>query len=135
MLIWDGLDKLYNIFSHDGSSKSPKRSYGAGSPINQKISYAAELRSFLIENSNKVTLVGTTTHTDFMTDEDLPFFNFFNIINIEQLNHDESIEYVKSKIERNNKAIKLFEIVTSSERTAGINICDGKISYLNISIF
>lgn len=132
VLIWDGLDKIYNIFSHDRSSKSPKRSFGAGSPITQKILYASELRSFLIENVGKVTLVGTSTYIDFMTDEDLPFFNFFNIINIEALSHDESIDYVQNKIRRNERANKLFEFITSLESSAGIDICDGKISYLNI---
>lgn len=132
VLIWDSFDRLYNIYKHDNISQFPKRNYGAGSPIIQRIQHSSELRSFLIENSTKVTMIGASQMVDFMTDEELPFFNFFNIITINALDELESEKYIKNNIAHNNKAEDFYKIISSSNLYSGLKVCDGRISYLNL---
>lgn len=132
VLIWDSFDRLYNIYKHDNISQFPKRNYGAGSPIIQRIQHSSELRSFLIENSTKVTMIGASQMIDFMTDEDLPFFNFFNIIAINSLDEIESEKYINSNIEHNESAKQFYKIISNSNLYSGLKVCDGRISYLNL---
>ena len=134
VILIDRVDQLYNIFSYDGAGKAPKRAFGAGSAILKKIQLSSELRSFLIENATHVTIIGTSKYIDFMTDESFPFYNFFNIIEIKPLDHDESVEYVKEKLHTTQQALKLFSILNDFSGDHGIDLCDGKISYLNLFI-
>lgn len=132
ILFWDGFDKLYELPKSEAATRIPKRAFGVGSTIVHKIQMASELRSFLIENSHRISVIGTVKSVDFMTKEELPFFNFFNLLKIDCLTSQESAEYISGSIKHSKMAQQTYKIITLVNSYQGIDVCDGKISYLNL---
>jgi hypothetical protein len=133
LLFLDDIDTLFNFDSLQSQPMlSHSRAHGAGVARSAQAVCAAELRSFLIENAANTTLVATSGEDiSFMSDQDLPFFNFFNIINVPTISFDESRHYLIRRT-RNKQLLSRIDNIFSSINSSWIyHLTDGKILYLN----
>jgi hypothetical protein len=88
----EGIDRLFNL-----SVKHVKRELSTGKGANsiQVVEETHRLRKFLLENSNRVTIIATSgPHPTFMQHPDLPFYKFFNEISLTPLHPEETSRFI-----------------------------------------
>lgn len=133
VLILEGLDRLFSLHGRDPYKEMPRKAKGRGATQIQQIFHASELRSFLLENRSKVSLVGSSDlEAKFMNDPELPFFNFFNVIEIKPLSPDESRNYLSSQLGNSMEIKKIVEELEYLSLDAIHQLTEGLISYLNL---
>lgn len=134
LIILENIDILFNLSTSSGLFSKPKK-IGRGSTQYSQLQYANELRRYLIENNSKVSILATTSeNTHFIEDPEQPFYEFFNIIELNKLDSQQSIEYFKdsSKDYIQEKEVTAFINTMSSFNPKWIlHITDGKISLIN----
>lgn len=134
LLLIEGVDRLYNPPSARELSV-PRRAIGSGASFITQVQHARELRAFLIENSKNVSVIATSNHDiRFIEDPDLPFFNFFNLIEVKPLSSQESLDYVASQLKGNPTADSLFALLVRLYGHVLIEIADGSIALLNLFV-
>lgn len=130
VILLEGIDTLFNI---NKDFRSKKKVFGKSAEYSHQIQHASELRSYLIENSRKITLIASSSeNTQFVEDPDLPFYNFFNLIEVNALNEIESIEYVNEKIGKNKKAAEIIQDLEAADPHWPLHLTEGLISYINL---
>lgn len=127
------IDQLFNLTGKERLSSLPKRAKGRGASYITQIHHASELRSFLIERRERISIICTSeVDTRFMDDPDLPFFNFFNVIDVKPLSPDESRELLLSKISVSNKALHTYKLIEAFAVHAADILTEGLISNINL---
>lgn len=127
ILFVENIDKLFgNIKSANPKQSSIK---GRGINIYKSISHASALRSFLLQQHGKISLFATAESIEFMLDEELPFYNYFNLIEITPFNPKESFDYLKKKIQ--NEELELLNLMASIKEMDFYTLTEGKMSFLN----
>lgn len=96
----DGIDRLLNLSTKD-VQRGAKRGRGAKSA--EIIDESHSLRKLLLENSNKLSIIASSgDNPSFMENPDLPFYKFFNEINVSPLSPQESAKYVFNQLKKNS---------------------------------
>lgn len=137
LVIIENIDILFNLPTSTGNFSKPKK-IGRGSTQYSQIQYANELRRFLIENNSKISILATTGEsTSFIEDPEQPFYEFFNIIEINKMDNQQSLEYFKDSLKDyvEDKEINSFINTLSTFNSKWIlHLTDGKISLINALI-
>lgn len=95
----DGVDRILSL-----PTKKIKRGKKMGRGANSSliVDEAHKLRKILLENSNKISLISTSSLSPtFMEDPDLPFYKFFNEITISPLAPEDTAKYFFSILKKN----------------------------------
>lgn len=130
VILLEGIDSLFNV-SKDFRSKN--KVFGKSAEYSHQIQHASELRSYLIENSRKISIIASSSeNTQFIEDPDLPFYNFFNLIEVNSLNEIESLEYINEKIGKNRKALEIIDDLNKMDQHWPLHLTEGLISYINL---
>ncbi|MFN7903946.1 MAG: hypothetical protein ACK5P5_02075 [Pseudobdellovibrionaceae bacterium] len=133
VLFVERIDQLFNLTGKEKQTHLPKVAKGRGASQLTQTQHAAELRSYLIERRDRVSLIATSEpDTRFMDDPDLPFFNFFTVIDVKPLSPDESRDFLISKISDSPKSQHTFRTLESFAVHASDILTEGLISYVNL---
>ena len=133
VLLIENIDELFNL------RPEGEKNVSARIKTHSPSFFASELRRFLIENSNKITLFATTgIEIRFTEDPDQAFFEFFNIIELTPFSELESQHYIFTSLERSkiiqNRFKKLIDIFHTLNEYSLTELTDGNISLLNLFI-
>jgi hypothetical protein len=134
LLLMEGIDRLYNVpFGQEQGP--PKKAIGAGASHLMQLQQARELRGYLIENSNNLSFIATSgPDLRFTEDADLPFFNFFNVIEVKPLSSQESLDYITMRVKECRPDLELLDIVIKLYGSLVVDIADGSIVLLNMFV-
>lgn len=133
VLFVDRIDRLFNLTGKEKTPEKPKKVMGRAASNISQIMHAAELRSYLIERRERVSIICTSElDTRFMDDADLPFFNFFNVIEVKALSPDESREFLVSNFSENKKGLELFQLLESFSVHTIDTLTEGLIANINL---
>lgn len=137
VIFMEDIDKIYSVKS--ALIDKGHNSAGRLAPIFAQLQHASELRRFLIEKSNKTTIVASCgLESTFIEDPKQPFFEFFNVIDLDPLDNSECIEYLKNKLNRirmtslAGSGIPLEEVLGQITSFWAFYLTDGRLSHLNL---
>lgn len=134
IIILENIDILFNLPTSTGTFLRPKK-IGRGSTQYSQIQYANELRRYLIENSSKVSILATANdNTSFIEDPEQPFYEYFNILELDALDNQQCTDYVKDSLKDFLDDKEVTTILSAFNAFSSrwiLNITDGKISLLN----
>ncbi len=134
LLLMEGIDFLYNV-SSGREHGLPKKAMGVSSSQMTQFQHARELRSYLIENSKNVSMIATSSSDlRFTEDPDLPFFNFFNVIEVKPLSSQEALSYITSQVKADQPTLDLLELLIQLYGPLIVDIADGSLALLNIFV-
>lgn len=132
VILMEGIDVLFNV---NRDFRSQKKVFGKSAEYSQQIQHASELRSYLLENSRKVSIIASSSeNTQFIEDPDLPFYNFFNLIEVNPLNEIESIEYINEKIGKHKQAMEIVSELDKKNPHWPTHLTEGLISNVNLFV-
>lgn len=129
------IDEIDALFNTDVREKMPARAFGRGASQFSQIQHAAQLRSFLIENNEKVSLL-TTSNQDirFTEDPEQPFYNFFNLLELSPLDSAQSSTYFFDRLKSTNDSLGLTRVIRGFNPDWIQNLTDGKILHIHFLV-
>lgn len=134
LLLMEGIDFLYNV-SSGREHGLPKKAIGVISSQMTQFQHARELRSYLIENCKNVSMIATSSpDLRFTEDPDLPFFNFFNVIEVKPLSSQEALSYISYQVKEYQPTLELLEVLIQLYGPLIVDIADGSLALLNVFV-
>lgn len=132
LLFLEDIDVFFNPKRIDAPFRKPKGSKGGGAALYSQIRNANRLRAFLIERHETVSILATAgDDLRFLEDSDLPFFQFFNVINVEPMSPEHTLALIKSKLDRNWTFTALIDSLTKLSPGFHHRLTDGKLLFIN----
>jgi len=133
ILFIENIDTLLNLNVGETGFTLPRRAKGKGAAQYDNLRHVGELRGYLIENSDKVSILASSSpNMGFISDSDQPFFQYFNLIDVKPLSSVECREYVLNGIGKNSNARSIGEVLDRYNKNWILILTDGKLSYINL---
>lgn len=134
LIIIDNIDFLLNIPNWQ-SGKRPTKAIGLAAATYRQYRDVSEFRRFLIEKSERYTVLATSgSNVTFMTDPELPFYQFFNVLEIKSLENLETKRFIRGCLKGQQSRLSLLDYLDAFYTNWPESITDGKLSFCQIFV-